>query len=102
MGVQVSWAEFDATATPVTVSWAEFDTKATNVDVVVSWAEFDVGVPAAPNKPKTWPPVYAPGVRLDSYYNYSNKQYEIPVDVDLDEEDDIIATILIELAQYVL
>ena len=43
MGIQVSWVEFDSTATPkdIKVSWAEFDSTATPKDVKVSWVEFD-------------------------------------------------------------
>jgi hypothetical protein len=102
--VGISWASFDAAAgaKPIdtAVSWAEFDTHAAQVDVVVSWAQFDVAVPPT-GKPKP-PPVYAPGILLSSYYDDAKKQYNIPIDVDLDEEDDIIATILIELAHHVL
>jgi hypothetical protein len=48
------------------------------------------------------PAVYSPGRLLSSYYDDVNKKYEIPVDVDLDEEDDVIITILIKLARHVL
>jgi hypothetical protein len=57
---------------------------------------------AQPAKTRTFTPVYSPGVLLSSYYDDVNKKYDIPVDVDLDDEDDIIATILIQLAYHVL
>jgi hypothetical protein len=102
MDVSISWATLDVESPDVVVSWAEFDTRAVVVDVAVSWAQFDVAVPVAPiQKPKP-PPVYAPGVSLSSYYDDANKQYNIPIDVDPDDEDDIIATILIQLAHHVL
>lgn len=43
MAIQVSWLEFDTTASPldVNVSWLEFDTTSSPQDVKVSWVEFD-------------------------------------------------------------
>jgi hypothetical protein len=108
MGVNVGFAEFDALAVPfgVRVGWAELDVLAGGV--CVGWAEFDVlsdndlPIPSFPQggiggygSAQRWS-------RFSNYYDHVEKKYNIPVQVDESEEEEILMQILMEVAKHEL
>lgn len=98
LDTRIGWAQFDAGAEPfaVQVGWAEFDVGATPFSVAVGWAELDTR--ASSEKPV---PEYHPGDGIARYHVASRHEYDIPVDVEPDEEEELIYAILTELAHVV-
>lgn len=94
MDVRIGFAAFDATGPSVNVGWCEFDALANQFNVCVGWAEFDCRSPT--DEPV---PPYRPGGGVARYHSARKQAYDIPVDIDADEEEDIIMTILLEIAR---
>lgn len=99
MDVRIGWARLDAQAAPldVRIGWAQVDVAAAPFAVCVGWAELDARSPTADPVPP-----YGAGGGVSRYHSYALQQYEIPVDVDPDEEEQIILTIMMEIAAHVL
>jgi hypothetical protein len=97
--VRIGWAEFDAQADAmdVRIGWAQFDVAAAPFAVCVGWAELDARSPTADPVPP-----YGAGGGVSRYHSYAQNQYDIPVDVDPDEEEQIIVTIMMEIAAHAL
>ncbi len=106
MTVYVGWAAFDAQVMPpdgqttpisVNVGWAEFDVQAAPFNVCVGWAELDC------RSPSELPvPPFQPGGGVTRYHSRIRSRYEIPLEVDEDEEEHIIMQILMEIAAHEL
>ena len=94
MDVRVGFAEFDALAAPVYVGWAEFDALGAPYGVCVGWAELDCLSPT--DQPV---PPFSRGGSVRRYHSAAKKNYEIPVMVDEDEEEQIVMQILMEIAK---
>lgn len=94
MDARVGAAEFDALGQSVCVGWCEFDATAA-FDCRVGWVEFDCLAPM-----QITPPFY-PGGGQSRYHDYSEKQYEMSLAIDEDDEE-IVLIALMELAQNVL
>lgn len=99
MDVRIGWAAFDAAAAPmeVRVGWAEFDAIASPFAVFVGWAELDARSPTNDAVPP-----FVSGGGVARYHSSSSKQYEIPVLDDEAEDEEIILSILTEIAAHVL
>lgn len=92
MGASIGWAEFDALGSRQTsIGWAEFDTR--GVGCFVGWAELDC---LSPNDNPV--PPFIPGGGTTRYHSAKQRRYDIPVDVDEDEEEQIVLQILMEIA----
>lgn len=90
------------------VGFATFDALANQGRVYVGWAEFDVQngsdtpIPSFPQggiggygSSQRWS-------RFSSYYDHVEKKYNIPVQVDESEEEEILMQILMEVAKHEL
>ncbi len=99
MDVRIGFAEFDATAAPVQVSigWCEFDAIGQPCHAALGWVELDC---RSPNNDIV--PPYRPGGGVTRYHSYSQQQFDIPVDDFESDEEEIIMTILMEIAAHVL
>jgi hypothetical protein len=98
MDMRIGWAEFDALAAPtdVRVGWAQFDAAASPFAVLVGWAELDARSPNADPVP---PFVHGGGVAR--YHSHASQKYDIPLDIE-GEEEEILLAILAEIAAHVL
>lgn len=98
MAVFVGWSALDARAAPmrVAVGWSALDTRAAPYGVQVGWSELDVR--AISDDPV---PNYYPGAGVARYHVNASNQYDIPLDIDLDEEEEVIASILMEIIAHV-
>lgn len=99
MAIFVGWAELDtrARSSHVAVGWTELDVLARPLHVAIGWAELDMrATSTAPVPP------FAPGGGVARYHAHASKQYNIPLDVDGDDEEEIITAILMEIAAHVL
>lgn len=92
----VGWAEFDVIGVPfnVNVGWAQFDALGQPFNVCVGWAELDC---RSPNDAPI--PPFRPGGGTRRYHSDTEKQYQIPVDSEEEDEEAIILTILMEIAK---
>jgi hypothetical protein len=99
VSVRIGFAEFDALAPPchVSIGWCEFDAIGAPCEVAIGWVEFDC---RSPNNAAV--PPYRPGGGVTRYHSDSKKQYNVPVDDFEGDEEEIIMSILMEIAQHVL
>lgn len=97
--VNVGWAGFETSAATldVQVGWAEFDTTTALYGVAVGWAELDVK-----SRDSNAIPPFVIGDDITRYYCNSREAYEIPVDANAGEEEEIIMAILMEISTHVL
>lgn len=98
MAVFVGWAALDAQAPPmrVSVGWSALDAREKPFRVCVGWSELDArAISDAPV------PNYYPGAGVDRYHSHAQRQYDIPLDIDMDDEEDVIAALLVEIIAHV-
>ncbi len=98
MGVFVGWSSFDVQADPmrVSVGWSELDVLAKPYSVSVGWSEIDIA--AISDDPV---PNYYPGDGVARYHVNALNQYDIPLDIDNDDEEEVISAILMEIIAHV-
>jgi hypothetical protein len=98
MAVFVGWGGLDVQASPmrVNVGWSQLDVQARPFRVHVGWSELDAKSPTAEPVP-----IYHPGAGVARYHYDSSRQYDIPLNVEPDDEEEIIHAILMEIIAHV-
>lgn len=97
MAVYVGASALDVLSAPsVSVGWSVLDVLEKPYSVHVGWSELDcIAIFDDPV------PTYHPGSGVARYHVNAQNQYDIPLDIDPDDEEELIGTILLEIIAHV-